>query len=366
LPSPLEKAFLTLSRTLSEVDDFGTLPVILQETIDTFVHVDWIGLYTSSPLGPVYNVTTNPHLPFNWDQLYQEISPYDNFRDRTISLPVGQALIYEEMRDPNSEIERYCTDYVKRYTDVVHMMGMPVVKDPEGIAIMGYYRSEPRLGFTQQDKHLIMGVGPLIATAVKTMLLHQKWELRRVAYDQVLEDTGCRPIFMDQHLNIIDLPLATLGFLREMFDDTSMQGLPSPLSAYIARHIAPQGALSENTGPWCFRIKASRGDVVCHAYVLMTSEKQPLLVLKVEPHGCGEDFSELARIGLTAREIETLSYLPLGYTNIQIAMAMGISAAGVKKHLTNLNRKLSAQSRTEILYRALLLKKNGTINPDQL
>jgi DNA-binding CsgD family transcriptional regulator len=305
-------------------------------------------------------------LPFNWDQLYQEISPYDNFRERAMLLPVGHALIYEEMRDPNSETERFCVEYVKRYTDTVHMMAMPVVKDPETLSVVGYYRSEPRHGFTQQDKQLITGVGPLISTAVKTMLLHQKWELRRVAYEQVMEDNGCRPIFMDRHLNLIDLPLTTLGFLREMFAEPALQGLPTPLSACIARHITYQGALSENTGPWCFRIKANRGDVVCHAYVLMTSEKQPVLVLKVEPHGCGEDFSDLARIGLTTREIETLSYLPLGYTNIQIALAMGISPAGVKKHLKNLTRKLSAQSRTEILYRALLLKKNGIMNPDQL
>jgi hypothetical protein len=45
------------------------------------------------------------------------------------------------------------------------------------------------------------------------MLLHQKWELRRVAYDLVLEDAGCRPILLDRHLNLIDLLPATLGFL---------------------------------------------------------------------------------------------------------------------------------------------------------
>lgn len=342
------------------------LPVILQEAIDRFVPIDWIGLYTSSTQGDAYNATTNPHLPFNWDQLYQEISPYDNFRERVMSLRIGQALIYEEMRDPTNETEQFCIEYVKRYTNTAHLMAMPVIKDSEVFSGVGFYRSDSRHCFMHQDKQLMIGIGPLLATAVKTMLLHQKWELRRVAYDQVLEDTGCRPIFMDRYLNLIDLPLTTLGFLRKMFADPALQGLPAPLSACIARHIAPQGALSENTGPWRFRIKATRSDVVCHAYVLMTSEKQPVLVLKVEPHGCGEDFSELARIGLTAREIETLSYLPLGYTNVQIAMAMGISAAGVKKHLKNLTRKLSAQSRTEILYRALLLKRNDTINPDQL
>jgi DNA-binding CsgD family transcriptional regulator len=100
--------------------------------------------------------------------------------------------------------------------------------------------------------------------------------------------------------------------------------------------------------------KSSKKSIKASSYL-----DQPVLVLQIDPHGCSEDFSALTKQGFSAREIETLSYLPLGYTNRQIAMAMGITVDGVKKHLKNLGRKLEATGRSEILYRALWLKKRG-------
>jgi hypothetical protein len=143
LSSDREKALLTLSRKLRELNDFGALPTILHETIDRFVPIDWLGLYTSSSQGTAYSATTNPHLPFNWDQLYQEISSYDNFRERAMSLRVGQALIYEEMRDPHNEKERH--------TNTSHLMTTPFIKDSEVFAGVGFFRIELQQGFAQKD-----------------------------------------------------------------------------------------------------------------------------------------------------------------------------------------------------------------------
>jgi DNA-binding NarL/FixJ family response regulator len=91
--------------------------------------------------------------------------------------------------------------------------------------------------------------------------------------------------------------------------------------------------------------------------VLTTKKKHPVLSVRFEPHGNTETFSELAVLGLTEREIEALSYLPLGYTNKQIAMAMSIGEDGVKKYFKRLSRKLNASGRTELLYQALTLKR---------
>lgn len=129
------------------------------------------------------------------------------------------------------------------------------------------------------------------------------------------------------------------------------------VTAWLSEQIAPHGEVALNTGPWRFRVKAPRGDILCYAYSLATEKQRPIVILRFEQHGCTEDFSNLTALGLTKREIETLSYLPLGYTNKQIAMAMSIGEDGVKQHLKRLSKKLSASGRTEILYQALALKK---------
>lgn len=163
------------------------------------------------------------------------------------------------------------------------------------------------------------------------MLLYQRNELKLLAYNAIFQEGEIRPVILNSKLQVIDLPLATLNFLRKMFDDPLLERLPSPMTGTLTIHAAPDGQLNLNSGPWRFRVKTKRGDVICHACVLPNERKQPLLILKLEEHGRRRDFSALASRGLTPREIEALSYLPLGYTNRQIAMAMEITADEVKK-----------------------------------
>lgn len=70
------------------------------------------------------------------------------------------------------------------------------------------------------------------------------------------------------------------------------------------------------------------------------------------------DFSVLRRIGLSGKECEVLSFLPLGYTNAQIGEALLIKEVTVKKHLRRAGERLGAQGKTEILYRALQRKRD--------
>ncbi|MDD9947519.1 MAG: LuxR C-terminal-related transcriptional regulator [Myxococcales bacterium] len=51
--------------------------------------------------------------------------------------------------------------------------------------------------------------------------------------------------------------------------------------------------------------------------------------------------------GLSPRELEVLSYLPLGYTNKQIALALGTSAGTVRNQLSNAYLKLGVACRAE-------------------
>ncbi len=59
---------------------------------------------------------------------------------------------------------------------------------------------------------------------------------------------------------------------------------------------------------------------------------------------------------LTVREIEVLSLLARGLTNVELADELSISVSTVKRHLTNVYGKLGVSHRTEAVARAVQLK----------
>lgn len=207
-----EKAALDLSHSLINTSDYQELWQIYQTTINKFIPIDWLGLYTAPTGGEAFNVTSHPNLPFNWDELYQQIAPLDDYREHILTLPPGQPLIFEEMRDPKNETQRFCLEFAERYTDTVHMMGMATFKDEDGLSLLGLYRTDKRHAFTQEEKRLLMNLGPILSCTCKQLLLHQQWNLKRAAYEKLFESEDIRPAFLDHRLRIIDLPSPTQTF----------------------------------------------------------------------------------------------------------------------------------------------------------
>jgi DNA-binding CsgD family transcriptional regulator len=62
------------------------------------------------------------------------------------------------------------------------------------------------------------------------------------------------------------------------------------------------------------------------------------------------------RFGLTKREIEIISYIYKGFTNLEIANTLFISEGTVKNHLKHIFAKTSASNRTHLIHKAILNK----------
>jgi len=66
----------------------------------------------------------------------------------------------------------------------------------------------------------------------------------------------------------------------------------------------------------------------------------------------------LNKYGRTEREVQIVSFLPLGYTNNQIASSLGIREITVKKHLEKIGRKLGVSGRVGILRQAEIFRRS--------
>ena len=175
--------------------------------------------------------------------------------------------------------------------------------------------------------------------------------------DHLIDIQSIKPLVFDPGLLLTDVPGATKRYLQlthHKDDDSILQ----PFYGWIDDEIAPKGTLQPGTGPWDKIFKFGDVTIKCEAHIINGHSGRPFLFVQLQEQPRTENFSVLKHFNLTQREIEVLEYLPLGYTNWQIAAAMGIQPVSVKKHLKNLAAKLHASGRTEILYQALKAKSN--------
>ena len=164
-------------------------------------------------------------------------------------------------------------------------------------------------------------------------------------------------VVLDDTLEVVDLPEKTLRFLQAYYAVPDLQLLPDELMQTIRSHIQAANGLLQPDQTFSFKKYPKGGHFLCRGCPIVIGSKTTAILLKLIPFGPTEDFSFLTSIGLTAREAELLSFLPLGYPDKAIATAMDISHNGVKKHLNKIACKLNAKGRTEILYKALLKKR---------
>lgn len=350
------QAVLELSSVLNDVTDIYDLPVVMEETISKYCHLDWVGIYHISSSAQNIQVTTNPHLPFNWNELYREIAPYDNFAKATFELSEGQVLVHRDTDDMTEE-NIYALNFAKRCTSTEHFMGLMGSKKENEIIEYGFYRSEAGHPFVQEDIQFFLALSPLIVNISKTLELYSRYGYKCAALECLLADEKVRPVVFDEQLRPLDVSAQTLQTLGELCGQKEMSRLPEQIVRWISGTIAPQARLIVNTGPFFLRLRFANGDLCCRAHILQTQQKKPILLIRFKLHETIEDFSILKKIGLTPREIMALEYLPLGYANKEIAMALGIKVVSVKKHLKNAAQKLCAANKTETLYQALIEKR---------
>ncbi|HUQ20788.1 MAG TPA: response regulator transcription factor [Gemmatimonadaceae bacterium] len=85
----------------------------------------------------------------------------------------------------------------------------------------------------------------------------------------------------------------------------------------------------------------------------LTRTRETIVVQEVTvPAPFSRNDAQLARLGITPRELEILEAMAAGYSNREIAERLFVSENTVKTHAGRLFEKLSAQRRTQAVKRA--------------
>jgi DNA-binding CsgD family transcriptional regulator len=353
-------AMVELHASIPEISDYREFPVHLESVIRKLFPIDWLvfGVFGQGP--NTYSIVTNPSLPFDWNEKYADIYDYDRIRTDTFNQAVGGTYIYRRCDASVKSVkeeEVYLLETIKKHTDTSHFLTLHTAKTHDSDSAIGMYRAEENHPFSTHEKQVLDYLSPVLVSFSHTMMLYSEFDLKRVSLDKLAGSQKALTMSFNNRLEPLDIPKETKSFIKRHFPATGQRSIPDPIDSWIRQQISPKGCLEPNSGPWYFNICLPEMDLHCKAYTVVTDLKQLVLLIMLIPHNRPMDFSILQSEGLTKREVEAVSYLPLGYSNKQIAMAMDIEEVTVKKHLKNTAQKLGAVGKTDTLYKTIQKKE---------
>lgn len=337
-----------VNEALVDAENLTELCDRLQTSLRPHIPCDWLALYHMHSRDTRINVATSRGLGFDWDERYSNIACIDPANRRALASRPGTCLAFPEIYDPADERDRYLLEYIRRNGDA--RMGLVVSltnRSSQHCLALCLNRQQARETFSEQQVALLSRLQPLITACGLSLLAHSSSSLSRALPDEDL----LRPyVLFDERWAIIDFPQRSLELLRSIYRDAGLSTLPAEISDWL-RLLA--NLRPSPTVPRCFvRILPHRRlDLKFKCFSLPDGRLRGLLQLTDKR--TVDDFAPLTACGLSPREIELLNHLPAGYTNAQIASALGIKEITVKKRLSLIGDKLGAAGKTEILYAAM-------------
>lgn len=354
-----EESIRRLSQAITSLSNFNDLPDLVFYELNRVVSFDWMALFSKSPGLSGVSVQTNSSCHVDWNKQHAEAFPEDGLFEKVIAESAGSYLVGREFIDLTDERDRANFELNVKLTDTRHLLGISGGIDDYGASCIGLYRFDEKMPFGAIDKAFIGRVSSIIAMGAKYHVLQQAHHQKALIIDELVKSCEQPYIVLNSSLQTIESSPQARELLNQLSSCRTGRQFPPHVRGWIEQTIAPTGRLSRYPGMWERDFQAKDFSVQCKAHTIKSDTGHLLLLVRLVRHAAREDFSRLYYFGLTPREIETLEYLPLGYTNKQIAMAMDIQEVSVKKHLRNAGDKLGGASKTETLYLAMKLMQSG-------
>ena len=319
------RAIIEVNEAITAADNLQELSDTLFSTLSNRLKLEWLALYNIFPRDTKLNATVSGKPPA---MLTQQTPEFIKPLRASMNCAPGTGRTLTELNHP-SEVHSQAAALVMTLTSspVSHRLCL----------VLNGQDTDPL------NAELLHGIRPLIGACCQAILERRQADLRAA----LNPDDLLRPyILIDPQGALVDFSPASMALLQGVYLDQELNQLPLEIASWIKQAInqAPHDC-AENL--LIFRRIGLRLKTV------LLDGGQSFYLLHLIDKRSPDDFSPLCDCGLTAREIEVLNYLPTGYSNAQIAMALGIKEITVKKHLKTIGDKLGASGKTEILYTAL-------------
>ncbi|RJO68498.1 MAG: LuxR family transcriptional regulator [Myxococcales bacterium] len=353
------QALIDLSMVLRDAATFADFLAIAHRHIDRYLPVDWVNMgvmhrengQLAGSQFFVYN--SDRDLEGWWDEYLQRFSRYDALAAQLAIAPAGTTLLTQDLLDRRNPEHELLFEAVNRRTGSEFAMATNLVNDEDCFIVLVLNRNDPRYPFHPSEKAFFGALTPLLQLTARTLVTREKARLILSSAESLSRTAGSINFLFDEHLRPLFVPRNARERLEPFFPEKDQRPVPQFLQQWLERVAGSKGSVSPQSGPWRLLHETPFGRLKCAAMAVDSLGGRPTLWVRVEVEAQEGEFFRLRQAGLSERETEVVTYLPLGYTNRQIAEAMGIQEITVKKHLQSIGEKLGAAGRTEILYQAL-------------
>jgi DNA-binding CsgD family transcriptional regulator len=168
-------------------------------------------------------------------------------------------------------------------------------------------------------------------------------------FKQSLDQAGVISVAIDGQVQFITQQAEHL--LNQYFLSQDTSPLPDPVYQWFKHQILRLMYGNEPSSCLPLRIERSERQLIIH--LMPSSNSEHYLLLLEEQEGRSFSISALESLGLTKREAEVLFWIAKDKSNARIAKILGCCEGTVRKHLENLYKKLSVQTRMGAVMTAL-------------
>lgn len=232
-----------------------------------------------------------------------------------------------------------------------------IALEVHGSVVIGVGVGRDRRGFSDRERLALDLLRTHIAQAWRNVRALTEMRERMEAMDATLAELGCGVMDLDEAGRSRFMSPQTRALLGRHFGGTSKLAhgrVPVELRSWTrqARSRETETRLLPPCAPLV--LDSEHGRLIVHLHGNSDGSR---LLLREESKSVSA--SALRSLGLTPRECEVLAWVAEGKTNAEIAVILGMSHHTVKRHVEDVLRKLSVETRTAAANIALHETMNG-------
>jgi len=236
-------------------------------------------------------------------------------------------------------------EQIYRRLGVEHQIAITLPSQPTVVIGLALSRDR-RSDFGERDRTLLNLARPALVQAYRNVAAYARLQATLRALSRGLADRGEGVVTLGREGAIEFASPAARRLLETRFPDWQGRGarLPQPLADALERARAASRAAGAAAGALPLVVPAGDGSLVVRLVPARAADEPDALLLEARAEPLAVE--QVRALGLTRRQAEVLRLVALGSSTEQVARALGISPATVRKHLEHVYERLGVGSRT--------------------
>lgn len=328
-----------------------------QGVLSQLLSADYVALCLSSPGRPESYDWLVAEMPAAFFANYPELITQDFVRDAVLRHP--NLVLRDTEMVTRDELERSLLYRHSRELDMSleHVMAVLLDVKQDWHGGLTLYRERPR-PFSDRERELLQWLAPFVARTIHNCRAFGQAAVGGRILDALFRQEAAFLVLAPPSSEKMRTPRATRLLEKWFTSSERVSGLPRELVERLAERARRRG-LPRAGGDTV--VLARRPDQVLKVTFIPLPEERgrawwALLLEEVSRAIPLPEAWRAAPFKLSAREAEVVDYALRNWDNELIAEHLGLSLLTVKTHLRNSFRKLSVESRADLMYQAALLR----------